>query len=204
MTSAAHSAAHTSALGLQTFAVVVSCGVTPYLDRTLRAVAAQTRPPEVVLLIDAASRANGLGDGTPVEDAVADSGLDDVADVRVVRTPEATTFLAAVRQGLSRYAELVAAGERRRARGPRSIGGSMRDSGERPDQKGPRTPPRGARSPITRAEALAQSDGRADGPTPGSWIWLLHDDSAPEPTRLRRISYAVLCLKKKNTSPLPP
>ena len=52
MTSAAHSAAHTSALGLQTFAVVVSCGVTPYLDRTLRAVAAQTRPPEVVLLID--------------------------------------------------------------------------------------------------------------------------------------------------------
>ena len=52
MTSAATSAAHTSALGLQTFAVVVSCGVTPYLDRTLRAVAAQTRPPEVVLLID--------------------------------------------------------------------------------------------------------------------------------------------------------
>ena len=191
MTSAAHSAAHTSALGLQTFAVVVSCGVTPYLDRTLRAVAAQTRPPEVVLLIDAASRANGLGDGTPVEDAVADSGLDDVADVRVVRTPEATTFLAAVRQGLSRYAELVAAGERRRARGPRSIGGSMRDSGERPDQKGPRTPPRGARSPITRAEALAQSDGRADGPTPGSWIWLLHDDSAPEPTCLAELRAVV-------------
>ena len=116
MTSAAHSAAHTSALGLQTFAVVVSCGVTPYLDRTLRAVAAQTRPPEVVLLIDAASRANGLGDGTPVEDTVAASGLDAVADVRVVRTPEATTFLAAVRQGLNRYAELVAAGERRRTR----------------------------------------------------------------------------------------
>ena len=191
MTSAAHSAAHTSALGLQTFAVVVSCGVTPYLDRTLRAIAAQTRPPEVVLLIDAASRANGLGDGTPVEDVVADSGLDDVADVRVVRTPEATTFLAAVRQGLSRYAELVAAGERRRARGPRSIGGSMRDSGERPDQKGPRTPPRGARSPITRAEALAQSDGRADGPTPGSWIWLLHDDSAPEPTCLAELRAVV-------------
>ena len=191
MTSAATSAAHTSALGLQTFAVVVSCGVTPYLDRTLRAVAAQTRPPEVVLLIDAASRANGLGDGTPVEDAVADSGLDDVADVRVVRTPEATTFLAAVRQGLSRYAELVAAGERRRARGPRSIGGSMRDSGERPGERGPRTPPRGARSPITRAEALAQSDDPADGPTPGSWIWLLHDDSAPEPTCLAELRAVV-------------
>ena len=191
MTSAAHSAAHTSALGLQTFAVVVSCGVTPYLDRTLRAVAAQTRPPEVVLLIDAASRANGLGDGTPVEDAVADSGLDDVADVRVVRTPEATTFLAAVRQGLNRYAELVAAGERRRTRGPRSIGGSLGDSGDRPGEKGPRTPPRGARSPITRAEALAQSDGRADGPTPGSWIWLLHDDSAPEPTCLAELRAVV-------------
>lgn len=191
MTSAAPSAAHTSALGLQTFAVVVSCGVTPYLDRTLRAVAAQTRPPEVVLLIDAASRVNGLGDGTPVENAVADSGLDDVADVRVVRTPEATTFLAAVRQGLSRYAELVAAGERRRARGPRSIGGSMRDSGERPGEKGPRTPPRGARSPITRAEALAQSDDPADGPTPGSWIWLLHDDSAPEPTCLAELRAVV-------------
>ncbi len=191
MTSAAPSAAHASALGLQTFAVVVSCGVTPYLDRTLRAVAAQTRPPEVVLLIDAASRANGLGDGTPVEDTVAASGLDNVADVRVVRTPEATTFLAAVRQGLNRYAELVAAGERRRTRGPRSIGGSLGDSGDRPGEKGPRTPPRGARSPITRAEALAQSDGQADGPTPGSWIWLLHDDSAPEPTCLAELRAVV-------------
>ena len=191
MTSAAPSAAHASALGLQTFAVVVSCGVTPYLDRTLRAVAAQTRPPEVVLLIDAASRTNGLGDGTPVEDTVAASGLDNVADVRVVRTPEATTFLAAVRQGLNRYVELVAAGERRRTRGPRSIGGSLGDSGDRPGEKGPRTPPRGARSPITRAEALAQSDGRADGPTPGSWIWLLHDDSAPEPTCLAELRAVV-------------
>ena len=191
MTSAAPSAAHASALGLQTFAVVVSCGVTPYLDRTLRAVAAQTRPPEVVLLIDAASRANGLGDGTPVEDTVAASGLDAVADVRVVRTPEATTFLAAVRQGLNRYAELVAAGERRRTRGPRSIGGSLGDSGDRPGEKGPRTPPRGARSPITRAEALAQSDGESDGPTPGSWIWLLHDDSAPEPTCLAELRAVV-------------
>lgn len=191
MTSAAPSAAHASALGLQTFAVVVSCGVTPYLDRTLRAVAAQTRPPEVVLLIDAASRTNGLGDGTPVEDTVAASGLDAVADVRVVRTPEATTFLAAVRQGLNRYAELVAAGERRRTRGPRSIGGSLGDSGDRPGEKGPRTPPRGARSPITRAEALAQSDGESDGPTPGSWIWLLHDDSAPEPTCLAELRAVV-------------
>ena len=191
MTSAATSAAHASALGLQTFAVVVSCGVTPYLDRTLRAVAAQTRPPEVVLLIDAASRTNGLGDGTPVEDTVAASGLDAVADVRVVRTPEATTFLAAVRQGLNRYVELVAAGERRRTRGPRSIGGSLGDSGDRPGEKGPRTPPRGARSPITRAEALAQSDGESDGPTPGSWIWLLHDDSAPEPTCLAELRAVV-------------
>ena len=191
MTSAAPSAAHASALGLQTFAVVVSCGVTPYLDRTLRAVAAQTRPPEVVLLIDAASRTNGLGDGTPVEDTVAASGLDAVADVRVVRTPEATTFLAAVRQGLNRYVELVAAGERRRTRGPRSIGGSLGDSGDRPGEKGPRTPPRGARSPITRAEALAQSDGESDGPTPGSWIWLLHDDSAPEPTCLAELRAVV-------------
>ena len=191
MTSAAPSAAHASALGLQTFAVVVSCGVTPYLDRTLRAVAAQTRPPEVVLLIDAASRTNGLGDGTPVEDTVAASGLDNVADVRVVRTPEATTFLAAVRQGLNRYVELVAAGERRRTRGPRSIGGSLGDSGDRPGEKGPRTPPRGARSPITRAEALAQSDGESDGPTPGSWIWLLHDDSAPEPTCLAELRAVV-------------
>lgn len=191
MTSAAPSAAHASALGLQTFAVVVSCGVTPYLDRTLRAVAAQTRPPEVVLLIDAASRTNGLGDGTPVEDTVAASGLDNVADVRVVRTPEATTFLAAVRQGLNRYVELVAAGERRRTRGPRSIGGSLGDSGDRPGEKGPRTPPRGARSPITRAEALAQSDGESDGPIPGSWIWLLHDDSAPEPTCLAELRAVV-------------
>jgi len=62
--------------GTEALAVVVTAGVTPYLRRTLRSVARQSVEPEAVIVIDVASRHNGLGDGTPVEEVVAASGID--------------------------------------------------------------------------------------------------------------------------------
>ncbi|WP_166856203.1 MULTISPECIES: glycosyltransferase [Actinomyces] len=171
--------------GTRTLAVIVSAGVTPYLGRTLTAVASQSRIPDVVLVIDVASRANGLGDGTPIEDAVDLSGLDAVSDVRIVRAAEAPTFLAAVRAGLARYGELIAVGNRRRStssptgslsvtRSTSSLAaGRSRALTDALGEDAPLTGPDGARSPITRDEAAAT--GRDE------WLWLLHDDSAPAP-----------------------
>ena len=59
--------------GAEALAVVVTAGVTPYLRRTLRAVARQTVAPEATIVVDVASRHNGLGDGTPVEEIIAAS-----------------------------------------------------------------------------------------------------------------------------------
>lgn len=187
-----------------TLAVIVTAGATPYLPRTLRAVAAQSAPPQVVLLVDVASRANGLGDGTPVEEAVADAGLDDVAAVRVVRCPTATGFGDAVRQGLDRYASILAEdGRRRRGRTAAGTGsgsgsggtlGSLLGSHERTGRTGPVKTPTGAMSPITRAERAAVAAGAPAGPAAehmDSWLWLLHDDSAPEPGCLETLLHAV-------------
>ena len=91
-------------------AVVVSAGASPFLAQTLTAVSSQTCPPDVVLVVDVASRANGLGDGTPIEELVEGSGLGAVTAVRVVRVKEAKSFGDAVARGLAAYAELVAAG----------------------------------------------------------------------------------------------
>ncbi|MCL3790888.1 MULTISPECIES: glycosyltransferase, partial [unclassified Actinomyces] len=201
MTPAAGPARTAADPGPRTLAVIVSAGVTPYLGRTLRAVASQTRSPDVVLVIDVASRANGLGDGTPVEDAVDLSGLDAVSDVRIVRAAEAPTFLAAVRAGLARYGELVAAGNRRRSAS--RTGSSLTGSGALPvtrptsalatgrsraltdalGEEAPLTGPEGARSPITRDEATATGHDE--------WLWLLHDDSAPDPRCLAGLLSAV-------------
>lgn len=203
MTSAVSaSAAHAATPGLTTLAVVVTCGVTPYLPSALRAVACQTVVPGVVLVVDAASRANGLGDGTPVEEVVETSGLDSVADVRIVRAPEAPTFIAAVRTGLERYAALLEQGNRRRApRGSRATGTSWPTTSLATGQglhydtssgRGQLTGPAGSLSPITRAESRAHAavmDSTAAAQD--SWLWLLHDDCAPEPECLERLLGAV-------------
>ncbi|WP_194784477.1 glycosyltransferase [Actinomyces haliotis] len=201
----------------ETLAVVVSAGTTPYLHRTLRAVAGQTLPPDVVLLVDVCSRDNGLGDGTPVEECVNGSGLDDVADVRIVRAPEATTFGDAVNRGLALYRDLVAEGNRRRTHRRPDGRTSVPTSALAPDRRsdadhdqsrqrlrlGPRGErretgrldgPADARSPITRSEARrlgAGTGGTTRSSDPGTpataWLWLLHDDSAPEPDCLERL-----------------
>ena len=102
--------------GTEALAVVVTAGVTPYLRRTLRSVARQSVEPEAVIVIDVASRHNGLGDGTPVEEVVAASGIDARMRVRVVRAPDARGFGDAVARGLALYSELSGTG----TRGPRA------------------------------------------------------------------------------------
>ncbi|MEE6296754.1 glycosyltransferase [Georgenia wangjunii] len=91
-----------------TLAVVVSAGVSPYLFRTLRGLAAQTLAPGTVLVIDTSAPGRSVGTGVPVADAVSDAGLDDVTTVRIVRAPGARTFGEAVRSALTEHAEHTA------------------------------------------------------------------------------------------------
>ena len=174
-------------------AVVVSAGASPFLAQTLSAITSQTCAPDVVLIVDVASRANGLGDGTPIEELVERSGLDGVTAVRVVRAKEAKNFGDAVSRGLTAYAGLVAAGNRKRrsSEAPDGAEGSDADttsSGPRTSVRdlllsssGPITGPTGALSPITAYEQrlVAPTEAAPEMPEHQVWFWLLHDDSAP-------------------------
>ncbi|WP_257210688.1 glycosyltransferase family 2 protein [Actinomyces ruminis] len=170
-------------------AVLVSAGVTTYLPETLRALAGQTVAPDVLLIVDVASRANGLGDGTPIEEAVVESGADAATAVRVVHVPEAAGFGDAVGRGLTKYAELIAKGNRKRRRhrdhftGTHQTGRPAAATGAVTTSSGQLTGPTGAMSPISEAEVyrVAGADAPTVEPDEGSWLWLLHDDSAPDP-----------------------
>ncbi|MBE6475712.1 MAG: glycosyltransferase family 2 protein [Actinomyces succiniciruminis] len=180
-------------------AVLVSAGVTPYLPETLRALGGQTVAPDVLLIVDVASRANGLGDGTPIEEAVVESGADAVTAVRVVHVPEATGFGDAVGRGLAKYAELIAKGNRKRRRhrdhftGTRQTGRPDATTGAVTTASGQLTGPTGAMSPISDAEVYRATgaDAPVAQPAEGSWLWLLHDDSAPDPDCLAALLAAV-------------
>ncbi|WP_159626592.1 glycosyltransferase family 2 protein [Actinomyces sp. zg296] len=142
----------------ETLAVVVTAGVTAFLPRALVALAAQTALPAAVLIVDVASRANGLGDGTPVEEAVEASGLDLVTAVRILRAPAALTLGGAVARGLALAQERAAARPRPEA--------SDEDEGR----------------PLLSLDL---------DPSDAQWLWLLHDDSAPEPDCLAELLQAV-------------
>lgn len=118
-------------------AVVVTHGVTPFLAATLQALAAQTRPPERVVVVDAGSDGARHAGGVPtsVADLVAATwgGRDAREEVTVVRAAGSRSLSRAVIRGL---AEVVPA-------------------------------------PVA------------------PWLWLLHDDSAPEPEALSRLVRAV-------------
>ena len=78
-------------------AVLVTAGVTPYLAETLGALAAQTRLPALVLLVDVG--------GPPGAATLLDTTFAGVSGVRTARTQVAeTTFGAAVDAGLARLA----------------------------------------------------------------------------------------------------
>ena len=119
-------------------AVVVTRGVSNYLAQTLAALAAQSRLPARVIVVDAAPRPDA-GDDLAADDAVGTVVRSALAPltargvpVRACATPGARTFGAAVR------------------------------------------------------EALAAEAGPA-----ADWLWLLHDDSAPEPGALAELARAV-------------
>lgn len=110
-------------------AVVVTRGRTRYLATTLRAVAAQTRRPVRVLLVDVAPDDEQVG---TVLDAAFAGASAPVPRLATVRVPRARTFGEAVGAGLGLL-----------------------------------------------AEALDEH--------PTTWLWLLHDDSAPAPEALARL-----------------
>ena len=182
-------------------AVVVSAGASPFLAQTLSAITSQTCAPDVVLVVDVASRANGLGDGTPIEELVERSGLDATTAVRVVRAKEAKNFGDAVSRGLTAYAGLVAAGNRKRRSsevvdGAEGSDADTTSSGPRTSVRdlllsgsGPITGPTGALSPITAYEQrlVAPTEAAPEMPEHQVWFWLLHDDSAPAEDCLERL-----------------
>ncbi|WP_199423561.1 glycosyltransferase [Actinotalea solisilvae] len=135
-------------------AVLVTRGVTEYVEESLAALLAQSRPPERVLLVDAAaSDADDHAGETlhavlaRVRAAAADAGapapgVPPVPPVRLVEAHGARTFGHAVRRALAADDDAAAAGP-----------------------SGPAGPP--------------------------AWLWLLHDDSAPEATALAELLRAV-------------
>lgn len=82
-------------------AVVVTRGVTSYLPRALTAVAEQTRPPQRLLVVDAApdARPGDLADAPELGDALA--ALGDAVPTRLVAAPGVRTFGGAVRAALA-------------------------------------------------------------------------------------------------------
>ena len=110
-------------------AVVVARGVTPFLATTLRAVAAQTRAPARVLLVDAGERPDPGMAG-----ALREAGLP-AGSTTLLTAPGARSFGDAVRAAVAAEAELPGGG--------------------------------------------------------APWLWLLHDDAAPDPTALAELVRAV-------------
>ncbi|WP_127131949.1 glycosyltransferase [Georgenia sp. SYP-B2076] len=177
-----------------TLAVVVSAGVSAYLPRTLAGIAGQTHAPDVVLVVDVGAPGRDLGTGIPVQEAVTDAGLEEVARVRVVRAPEAGTFGEAVRQGLVEYAALIERAARRAAKRPGGVltgshGGSLFGAGATGASWAGLT---GELSPITSGEmrAVGAHGTEPDRQARPEWLWLLHDDSAPAPEALDRLLHA--------------
>src|SRR5690606_12827921 len=89
-------------------------GVSPYLPRTLRGLAEQTRPVGTVLVVDTSAPGREVGTGVPVHDAIEAAGLREVSTVRVLHIPAPRTFGAAVRAALADHEAHQAERARRR------------------------------------------------------------------------------------------
>ncbi len=134
----------------ETTAVVVTCGATPYLPRTLQGIFEQTYAPTRLVIVNIWRRGRDPGTGDDIQTLVSHIGLDTVTRVRVLAAAGAVTFGDAVRQGL----ELNAAAQQRAEKLHETRTGEI---------------------PVIHA-----------GTSPG-WLWLLHDDSAPDPQALERL-----------------
>src|SRR5665647_2633491 len=87
--------------------VVVTRGLSDYLPRTLEALAGQTRPPEQVLLVDAAADATADatdGPGTLLTELTSRLWPDADVDVSVLAAPGARTMGGAARAALGAVA----------------------------------------------------------------------------------------------------
>lgn len=93
----------------ETTAVLVTCGATPYLQRTLRGIFEQTHAPTRLVIVNIWRSGRDVGTGEDIPTLVAEIGLDTVTRVRVLAAPESTNFGDAVRRGL----ELNAAAQQR-------------------------------------------------------------------------------------------
>src|SRR5450830_1110544 len=128
-------------------AVVVTHGVTRYLATTLSALAAQTRAPVRVLVVDVS--------------AEHDAGVPQAASVAFTApAPEGTSS-----DGRGVHPPVVLAVH---TPGARTFGDA-----------------------VQRALAGLTPDGQSAPPAGQAWLWLLHDDSAPEPSALAELVRAV-------------
>src|SRR5690625_2774660 len=90
-----------------TLGVVVSRGVSPYLVRTLQGLAEQTRPVNLILVVDTSAPGREIGTGVAMDQAIDAAGLREVSRVRVVRVNARRTFGAAVRAALADHAQYL-------------------------------------------------------------------------------------------------
>ncbi|SNU02690.1 Glycosyltransferase, GT2 family [Ruaniaceae bacterium KH17] len=134
----------------ETTAVVVTCGATPYLKRTLHGLAQQTHAPTRVVIVNIWRSGRDVGTGDDIQSIVTGLGLDQRCRVRVLAAPDSTNFGDAVRRGL----ELNTAAQQRADKLHETRTGEI---------------------PVIRSDT-----------SPG-WLWLLHDDSAPDPEALERL-----------------
>src|SRR5450830_1998982 len=133
--------------GTAVTAVVVTHGVTRYLATTLAAVAAQTRVPGQVLVVDVSAE-HDAGVPQAAGAAFAASGPESPgSEGRGVHPPEVLSV---------------------HAPGARTFGDA-----------------------VQRALAGLSADSHTAAPAGQAWLWLLHDDSAPEPSALAELVRAV-------------
>ncbi|MCU1431913.1 MAG: glycosyl transferase family 2 [Actinotalea sp.] len=157
---------------LDVTAVLVTRGVTEYLATTLAALAAQTRSPQRVLVVDAAhdahggQAASGSHDDPDRHHDHGQNGQDahDAQDRHDTELADLLTTTAA--SGLSLVLAAVP--------DARTFGDAVRRALTALDH-----------GVLTGPATGAPADG------PGRWLWLLHDDSAPAPTALAELLRAV-------------
>ncbi|MBF0972258.1 MAG: glycosyltransferase family 2 protein, partial [Actinomyces graevenitzii] len=121
----------------QTIAILVTSGVSPYLNQTLTALALQTRTPQLTLVVNVEATSASTAD---LQALVQASGLTALSHTELINAPEAMNF----GQAVARAVELIESGH--------------------------------YRSHVNTNTPL--------------WLWLLHDDSAPQVDCLENLQSA--------------
>ena len=121
----------------QTIAILVTSGVSPYLNQTLTALALQTRAPQLTLVVNVEATSASTED---LQALVQASGITALSHTELINAPEAMNF----GQAVARAVELIESGH--------------------------------YRSHVNTNTPL--------------WLWLLHDDSAPQVDCLENLQSA--------------